>query len=97
MGTARPRLKPKHLLGWLWDSNWRGDAGSCFDLGMFRAIGMTAGFLFGDELHHFDPGPVRVVRIQAVFAIAADFWAIECSQAIEAKPGRSIVNVFHAE
>ena len=82
---------------WLWDSNWRGDAGSCFDLGMFRAIGMAAGFFFGDELHHFDPGPVRVVRIQAVFPIAADFRAIEGSQAVEAKLSGSIVNVLHAE
>jgi hypothetical protein len=89
--------KRKHRLGWLWDSNWRGDSGSCFHLGMFRAIGMAAGFLFGGELHHFDAGPIRVVRVQAVFAIAADLRAIEVSQAVEAQLSRRIVNVFHAE
>ncbi len=64
---------------------------------MFRAIGMAAGFVFGGELHHFDAGPVWVVRIQAVFAIAADFWAIEGLQAVEAKLDRGIVNVHDAE
>ena len=64
---------------------------------MFRAVGMAAGFVFGGELHHFDARPVWIVRIQAVFPVAADFWTIECSQAVEAKLGRSIVNVSHAK
>jgi hypothetical protein len=58
---------------------------------------MAAGFLFGSEFHHFDASPVWVVRIQAVFAIATDIWAIECSQAVGPELGRSIVNVCHAE
>jgi len=35
-------------MGWSWDPNWRAGPGSCFLLGMFRAIGMAAGFPFGD-------------------------------------------------
>ena len=64
---------------------------------MFRAIGMTAGFLRRTKLHHFDARSVRIVRIETVLAIAADFWTIERSEPVRAKLGHSTVNVFHAE
>ena len=49
------------------------------------------------ELHNFDPCPVWVVGIQAVFAVAADFRAVECLQTVQSKLARSSVNVFHAQ
>ena len=64
---------------------------------MIRAIRVTARFLCGRELHNFDACAVWVVSIQAVFAVAADFWAVECLQAVQTKLARGSVNVFHAQ
>ena len=74
-------VKRRHLLGWFWNSTRR-SPWSCFHLGMFRTVRMAAGFLFGSEIHHFDAGPVWIVRVQAVFAIAADLRAIEGLQSV---------------
>ena len=90
-------MKWKPLSGWFRSSTWWKVPGTCLHLGMFRAIGMAARFLFRSEFHHFDASAVWIVRVQTVFAIAADFRAIEYSQAVGVKLGRSIVNIFHAE
>ena len=38
---------------------------------------------FGNEIHHFDPGAVRIVGIQAVFAVSSHLRPIECSQPVD--------------
>ena len=55
---------------------------------MSGAIWVAARFLNRRELHNFDACPVWVVGIQAVFAVAADFRAVECLQTVQPKLAR---------
>src|SRR5581483_10278999 len=64
---------------------------------MFSAIRMAAGLLFRRELHHFHARTVRIVSVQTVFAVAANFWTIESSQTVRTKTRRRLVNIPHTK
>ncbi len=73
------------------------DLGCWFCVRMVGTVRMAARLLFGSKLHHFYAGAVRVVGVEAVLAVAADFGTVEGLKAIGPKLGRRIVNVLHAE
>ena len=81
--------------GQKWGTLWIHSALS--GLGMVRGIRMAAGLLDWGEFHDFDAGSVWVVRIETVFAVAADFGAVECCVGTGFEFGGCGVNVFDAE
>ena len=64
---------------------------------MLGSIRMTAWFLNGGELHDLNPCAVRIVGIQAVFAVPSDLRPIECFVPSRSKFRCGSVNIFHAE
>ena len=65
--------------------------------GMRRLIRMAARRLHRCELHDFHASAVGIVGIEAVFAVAPDFGAVECLQTMRAQLSRGGLGVFDAE